>query len=487
MTHTKIAPIDVLLTWPADGVRLFESMIPLGLASLAAMLEQHGYRVQIIDFNHYRKDFRVHLSELRPKLVGIGGTTTTRQSSFLTARLVKEVFPDLPVVYGGPHASFAYEDTLLNIPQIDFILRGEAEYSLLALCEILVRNGSQSIAEIPGIALRKGDQIITRSPERIQNLSGLPVPARQMFGRIYPMTIDHTEIPADFLVTSRGCPVICDFCSASRMFPGGVRLRPMDEVRAEVQTIVHERPDVRGLKVFDSTFTANRQHVLEFCALMTEFQLSWECEVRADTVDFEMLSTMRKAGCVFVSIGFETTDEELLRRMGKRITKEQVDQVLSWCKQLGIICKVFFTFGHLGETMQTCLTDLKYLRANRERIQFYGTTIGIRIYPGTVLEYKARKAGLLPSNFSWAKFKAPLRNWWVLEPSDVLILEQPGLRLPQLGRLIVRLLWQGTALSPSYILKMIPLNLYLLCTRIAIQLRYTQHRWLRFWTWGKLA
>ena len=277
---------SILLTWPADGIRLFESMMPLGIASLGACLEQHGFGVRIIDFNHYLDDFRLDLLRSKPKLVGIGGTTATREGSFLTARLVKEMLPECVVVYGGPHATFAFEDTLTHVPAIDYIIRGEGELSLLRLCQIIIWGTDFRIEEIPGIAMRHQGKILTRSPERINDLSVIPAPARHLLGREYPMTIDHTHIPADFIVTSRGCPVVCDFCSASRMFPGGVRLRPMDQVRAEIEDILIKRPQVRGLKVFDSTFTAQRDHVYQFCDLTEELGLKWECEVRADTVDF---------------------------------------------------------------------------------------------------------------------------------------------------------------------------------------------------------
>lgn len=280
--------MPILLLWPSDGVRLFESMMPLGLASLGAMLEQNGFKVKIIDFNHFKGDFRDELRSLKPLLVGVGGTTATRKESFQIARIAKEVIPDCPVAYGGPHATFAYEDTLEHIPEIDYVIRGEAEYSLLALCKALQSGQKEGISSIPGIALRVEEKVLTRSPERIQDLSQIPAPARHLLGHAYPMTLDHTDIPADFIVTSRGCPVICDFCAASRLFPGGVRLRPMDQVRSEIVEILRTRPNVRGLKVFDSTFTAIRQHVLAFCDLMESLQLKWECEVRVDTVDFAL-------------------------------------------------------------------------------------------------------------------------------------------------------------------------------------------------------
>lgn len=327
--------------------------------------------------------------------------------------------------------------------------------------------------DIPGLVWREETgKIRTNSPQRIQDFSTLPLPARDLFHHNYHMSIDHTDIVADFMMTSRGCPVLCDFCSASRLFPGGVRLRPLDSIEQELRGIQEHKPHVKGIKIFDSTFTAVRSHVVSISKLMHQFGFRWECEIRADSVDLELLTYMRDHGCVFVSIGFETTNNELLQKMGKKIQSQQVDQVIEWCKDLGIIAKVFFTFGHLGETYSQCHEDLKFLKANKKRIPFFGVTVGIRIYPGTVLEYRARKQGLIPANFSWY-------NYFVMEPGNVLILEQPGLRLPQLGRVLLKALRQGTTLSLAYVFKMVPLNLWMLLQMTMQQMRYTKHKMQR--------
>ncbi len=467
---------DILLTWPCDGLRLFESMIPLGLASLAAVLRNEGYSVRIIDFNRYRSDFRLELSEMKPCLIGIGGTTQTRKSSFLTAKIAKEVLPSVPIVYGGPHATFAWKDTLEHVPEIDFVIRGEGEFSLLKLARKLVSKEAIDLSSIPGIAFRDNGQIKAIPPERINDLSILPMPARDLFEHKYPMKIDHTDYIADFIITSRGCPVTCDFCSATRLFPGGVRLRPISAVKEELEWICARNPSVQGVKVFDSTFTANREHVLSFCNLMTELKLKWECELRVDTVDYELLKVMRESGCVLVSIGAETTNDSILKNIGKKITKKQIEQVLQWCKDLSIITKVFFTFGHFNQSFKECLEDVAYLRKHRSYIDFFATTIGIRVYPGTVLEHKMIKHGIIPDKFSWVKYRAPIKNYWVMEPADVMILERPHLKLYKLSIILFLLIAQGTALSPKYLLKMVPLNISILYNGLYMKTLYTIHR-----------
>jgi anaerobic magnesium-protoporphyrin IX monomethyl ester cyclase len=143
--------IDVLLTYPSDPVRLFDSMVPLGLASIAAVLEANSYKVKVIDFNHYKGDYRKDLRAWQPKIVGIGGTTATRRGSFLTARLTKEVLPSVPVVYGGPHASFTARDTLTHVLEIDYVVKGEGEYPFLALCDHFAGHQPIELGAIKGL------------------------------------------------------------------------------------------------------------------------------------------------------------------------------------------------------------------------------------------------------------------------------------------------------------------------------------------------
>lgn len=453
---------DILLTYPAENINIFQYMIPLGLASLGAVLEKHGYRVKIIDFARYKGDFQRDLYRLKPALVGIGGTTSTRNGSFLTAKLVKKIFPDIPVVYGGNHASFTAEDTLRHVPYIDYIIKGEAEYSFLKLADIvtgkrcLSRNEPNgSFQNIPGIAYRHNDEIVQTQPGRIENIDELPIPARHLFGDIPLLTLDFFNVDADFIITSRGCPVCCNFCSASRMFPGGVRYRSPENINEEIELILSLH-NVKGLKLFDSTFTSNKAHVENFCRIIKPYDLIWECEIRADDViDFQLLRLMRESGCRYIDMGLETTNETLLRTIGKKISVSKAEQILEWCKKLDIKSKVFFTFGHAYQTRMDIRNDLLYMKRHKDKIDFFATTVGMRVYPGTALESIAKRKGLMPENFSWSSFKAHFSNFVLLEPGDVYIIKPKELGLFFLFRLIIHLLLQNTALSPEYIYKII--------------------------------
>jgi len=466
---------DVLLAYPAEQFRIFEPMVPLGIASIAAVLESHGYRVKIVDFNHYNGDYRKDLRRWKPKIIGIGGTTLTRRGSFLTAQLSKAVLPEVPVVYGGVHASFTAQDTLTHVPHIDLVVKGEGEYTFLELCHKFVRNQPVDIFVLDGLCYRLNGNIHENKHARIKNPGELPMPARHLFDYEYTMTLDYKNISADFLMTSRGCPAGCSFCCASKMFPGGVRCHSIDRIKEEVEYILSSK-NIRGLKLFDNTFTADRDHVISFCTMIRQYNLLWECSIRADTVDQELLIQMKNAGCCYINVGLETTSERLLKKMAKNIQVSQVESVLTWCHRIGIKAKVFFTFGHFGETYKECLQDITYMHKRKEMISFYAATVGMRVYPGTRLEKEMHKNNYLPPNFSWARFKPPLKNLLLLEPGDILILDQKKLSFFLLFTLIVRMCIQGTVLSGNYIRKTLWNNLASIFTGISVQVRYTRHR-----------
>jgi anaerobic magnesium-protoporphyrin IX monomethyl ester cyclase len=428
-------------------------MVPLGLVSIGTVIKETGYPVRIIDFNHYRGDFSSELHQFRPRIVGIGGTTPTRMKSFDIARKVKRELPGTVVVYGGVHATFTAREVLEKIPEIDYIIMGEGEIPFRELCDSVLQGDYARIRDIPGVACRQGNEIHLNAPKRLNDLSVLPVPDRDLLDGEYQLDMDFVKGRAEPIVTSRGCPAKCNFCSASRMFPGGVRYRPMEQVGKEIEYLMKRRP-FSGLKIFDSTFTADRAKVLEFCETVRPFNLKWECEIRADTVDYDLLRDMRDAGCYYVNMGLESSDPVRLKKIAKGIDPEQALQVLADCRELGILTKVFFTFGHPGQTFRECKADIRFIRKHRKSIDFFAVTPGLKIYPGTRLEQEARAGGWLPVNFSWVTPRPDRRNLLLLEPATSVILYQKGLGPFRLLQIALILLFSGLYSSREFIWRM---------------------------------
>ena len=437
---------DVVLIFPRKRLTYTEAMFPMGLASIAAVAENAGFRVKLLDLNVYKGSLLSDLKEWRPKLIGIGGTTPTRKSVFKLSRLVKAQLPETVIVYGGPHAAFTAQDTLRGIPEIDYTVAGEGEYPFLSLCQKFISGDDIKLNQIPGLAFREGDIIIQNPPERINDLGVLPLPARYLLAHQYPIKLDFFDVQADFIMTSRGCPVQCVFCSASAMYKGGVRVRPIDQIREEIISIT-KNGLIKGLKIFDSTFTSEAKHVKEFCSMVKPFNMIWECEVRADTVDYDLLKIMKEAGCVYIDLGLESSNPKFLNMLNKNISLDQVLQVIDWCDELGIKVKLFLIFGHPGQTFRDCLQEISFIKTQRKRVAFFDVGIGMRIYPGTQLEVIARKKGLIRQDFSWIKFKPPWRRAMIGDLSDVMTLEQKKLNFYHLTFLALILHLRGLIIT----------------------------------------
>jgi hypothetical protein len=226
-----------------------------------------------------------------------------------------------------------------------------------------------------------------------------------------------------------------------------------------------EDPAIEGFKVFDSTFTSDRDHVLKFCEMIKPFNKQWECEIRADTVDKGLLKIMKEAGCYYVNMGLESADENRLKKISKGISTYQALQVMADCRELGILVKVFFTFGHPGQTFSECMEDVRFIRKNRKSIDFYAVTPGLRIYPGTRLEKEAREIGFLPSDFSWITSRPSVKNFLFLEFNNTFILFQKQLGALRLLWITLILFFSGLYSSREFMGRMLKENLRYLFRR----------------------
>jgi anaerobic magnesium-protoporphyrin IX monomethyl ester cyclase len=394
---------EVLLLHPAEHGKTFGNMPPLGMAWITSFLRSKQIPASLVDLQVADVAVESLMQAHTPRIVGIGGTSHTRFESFALARRVKSCDPTTLVVYGGSHASFTAEDTLRHIPDIDIIVRGEGERTFYEITEHVLR-GSRNFDDVPGLSYRQNGTIVHQPDvERIQNLDVLPFPYRdpQAIQR-YDLHLEFLNVPAASVITSRGCPINCSFCSASAMFGTELTLRSVSNVADEIEMLLHDY-HYGGIKFFDSTLTLKRSHVEALCAEIRRRRLTfpWECEIRVNGMSRELLRTMRDAGCYYVDFGVESASPRVLRTMHKGITLEQAENVLKWTNELGIFTKVFFTFGHIGETLDDARATVEFMERNARYISVAATGIGIRIYPGTAVEHFAHSMNYLGKDFSW--------------------------------------------------------------------------------------
>lgn len=432
--------IDVLLVNPKETGGFFERMPPLGLAYIAANLEKQGLSVRIVDFEIDNTSLTTWLEKLQPQFLGISGTTHTRFESFRLAQEAKKHNREIITVYGGVHATFTPVDTLQTIPVIDFVVKGEGEHTMVTLVDAVKHD--RPLEKVLGIAYRDGDGVCETKPaERIQDLDGLPKPAFYLLDmKKYALNMEFVNKKGISLITSRGCQAKCVFCSASRMFDYRVTTHSAARVLDELG-FLFDTCNFQGVKIFDSTFTMKREHVSALCTEIIRHNLvfPWECEIRVGTVDEQLLTQMRDAGCYYVNFGIESASQKVLNTMRKGFTVKQAEELIDLCKKVGVKTKVFFSYGHIGETMDDVQKTFDFIEKHENNITTIASGAGVRIYPGTYLEKYARIHGLLPVDFQWSQPYDEPRLGGILQTRNVPVFIQPQLGYAELEDIALRI------------------------------------------------
>lgn len=434
--------MEILAVYPREPeIPVRAQMPPLGMLWIGGELRRAGFGVEFIDQQVDERDPVAVAEGMRPSLALIGGTSHSRFASFEIASRIKEVSPETVVVYGGPHATFTAGDTLQHVPAIDIIVRGEGEETCRDLAEWAASGRRpEDLLEIKGLSYRDDGKVINNPPRPlISDLDALGPPARELvpMGR-YRMGLDFIDVRATSVITARGCPVACTFCSAAAMFGRTYRVRAATTVVDEIESLI-SNGGVRGIKIIDSTFTQSRRHVRAFCAAMVKrgINIPWECEIRIGTVDKRLLEEMRVAGCFCIGVGVESgsqrVQDECIR---KEVSLSQAVETFRFAREAGLLVKAFFTLGHPGETYEEAKETNRFIWRNRKYFRFVTHYPGVKVYPGTYVAQYVREKKLLPKDFTWS---APYRNSanerLFRGVDDVPILIQEKLGLKELRRL----------------------------------------------------
>jgi anaerobic magnesium-protoporphyrin IX monomethyl ester cyclase len=412
--------MKVTLIYPPGGyfaARWEESALPpLGLGYLAAYLEQNGVECEILEANALQlkiSDIRRHLIESKPDIVGVTFTTENRFIGFDVIKAAKSALPNALVIAGGPHVSATAQDTLTHIPELDLVVRGEGEQTLLNI--VRQKESGGSFTGIPGLSFRADGGVVNNPPvDFIHDLDSMPFPARHL------MPMDRYLYSADVpgvgklralnIMASRGCPFDCSFCASPRMWGRRFRSRSPENVLAEVDELVNKY-GAQALWIFDDTFTINRKRTIAICEGLASKHpgLKWFCEIRVDTVDKELLRIMRDAGCYCVAFGVESGSQRIIDiSIGKQIKLDEVHQVVAWCKELGLEYNPFMILSHPEETEEDARQSMDLVHKWKADGSPVSMAI-MHIYPGTRIESIAFKKGILPSDFSWAS-KSDIRR-----------------------------------------------------------------------------
>jgi len=385
-----------------------KTWVPLGIASLTAALRATGFDAHMRDLHDagWEEVARI-LAESGADVVGISCFTFGRVNALRTAALVRRILPAATVVAGGPHATF-FPDQVLACGNVDIVVAGEGEATMVELAAVLERGAD--LDEVPGIVFRKGQDIVTTPPRsRTENLDAFPFPSYGTFDLAQYKSPEiprcYQSLPGTHVITSRGCPFTCRFCSVHRFFNGKWAFRSPGNVVDELEVLINDF-GVRHVYFSDDLFSLRPERAIGICKeiLDRKLELVWMAETRVDCVDGEMLRWMRRAGCYRVYYGVESGSPAILRAINKGFTVRQVAAAFDLTHKAGIEPCCFLMVGNPGETPQTISETVTLMHAIRPATM---PTIGITtILPGTELYDLSKRQGLIDDAY-WSTDGAP--------------------------------------------------------------------------------
>jgi len=344
--------------------------------------EKRGDEVCVFDMDVEDISLTQKVSEFKPHIVGITANTPQVKQAWLAARMIKAVM-DVPVVIGGPHPS-AVPDESAAKPEIDVVARGEGEYTWIELCNVvdeargtsdltgkaLLREADRLLAPILGISYKRPDGSIQHNRARpaIEDLDSLPWPAYHYFKMerytsLQP-AIDAVDGARSFsMMTSRGCPYRCTFCSQSIM-PEKWRGRSPENVVAEFRHLIKDL-GAQEIGILDDSANISRKRLREICQLLIKEGLTtvpWIMinGIRANLADMETLTLMKKAGCKRTAFGVETGDEAMLVKIDKKETQDQIREAFRNGKKAGLETVGFFIIGLPGDTEESMEKTIRF-------------------------------------------------------------------------------------------------------------------------------
>jgi anaerobic magnesium-protoporphyrin IX monomethyl ester cyclase len=439
-THLIIPPSGYI----AQRWKEHNTMPPLGILYIAAVLEQSGRPVQVTATDVLRLKTSEILAEIRgydADIIGMSITTENRFEIFELAGAIKREFPQKLVIIGGPHATMAGLDMIASIPAIDLAVVGEGERTILEIAAWKEAGGdSRELEKIKGIIFRlQGRPYFSGARPPITDIDPLPFPAKHLIPMErydFRWPVEGKFLRATNIITARGCPFNCNFCSTPTNWGRQVRSyspqRAIEEIRWN-----RDRFGAEVMWFFDDTFNFNQKRTEELCRLIIrdKMNIRFVAELRIDVLSYDLLALMRDAGVHYISFGVEAGSERVRRDIiHKNISNQQVFQAVDWANKLDIKATAFFIFSHPTETWAEARESLRIIDQIKGKVDI---TISIlHIYPGTELEAYAREKGLLPKDFSWSRHDRRAQTLPAAQGDVPLFKEQ--FTWAQIGELIIK-------------------------------------------------
>ena len=336
------------------------------------------------------------IKQFAPDIVGITVLSVKVPSAIKIAKMCKDYNSKIIVIAGADHPTVFPEQTL-DDSNIDYVVRGEGELTIVDL--VFALENQKNVNDVHGISFKDkatGNYIHNKDRELIDNLDNIPLPA------IDELINFASYRPVDFgaIMASRGCPYPCTFCGVFNIWTRKVRYRSAQNVAQEMKWL-HDNYGTKYFSFRDASFTLNRTRILELCNEILNFNLSieWECLTRADLLDDELVSEMKRAGCVTIRIGVESGSEQILKSMKKKVDLDDIRFAVTLLNKHEIYWTTYFLFGTPLETKTTIQETLEFIK---EINPPFVTVSRFAPIPGTEMYDDLIEANLISPYIDWS-------------------------------------------------------------------------------------
>ncbi len=381
---------------------------PINLGYIASVLIENSYDIKMVDFNVINpKKLPYFISKYQPDLVGL---TTMTSSIYNVKRIVSEIKrinKKIITVLGGIHASALPVQTMKEIKDLDYLIFGEGEKTIVELVECIINK--KRLNSVNGIVFRKKGKIIKNRPRAlIENIDTIPFPARDLLPmelyskRHVSKGFSRKDIKIIEIITSRGCPNNCIFCASRLNYGHRLRFRSYKNITNEIKECI-EKYGITHISIEDDTFTINRNLVVKLCDFFNKKNLTWNCNARVNTVDYDLLKIMVKSGCKKISFGIESGNAEILKKIKKGITLPQTIKTVRNAKKAGIryVECTFMIGSHIDETLDQVYDTFKLIYKLMPDIIMVSIMCP---YPGTEIYKMMVDKKYLDKNPDWSQF-----------------------------------------------------------------------------------
>ena len=410
--------------------------LPLGLLYIAAVLDESGYDVEILDAFMTDLPFRKkgditevgmpyerikeEIQKRKPDIVGITNPFTSQvEQAIRVADIVKEIDPSILTVVGGPHGTVVPIEFLKEAKNVDIVAIGEGEYTMLDIVRFF--EGNKKIDDVQGIAHRIYNEVVLNSSRPFkENLDELPYPAYHLVDMekyLNPKTIEYRSFQkrALSMVTSRGCPFNCSFCSVHLHMGKTFRAHSVDYVVDHIEYLVNKYR-IKTIYFEDDNLTFDIERFEAICDKIIErgIKFHWETPngVRADYLTLDLLKKMKKTGCQSVFVGVESGDQYVLDNIiGKSLKLKNVVKFAKMCKKIGLKTGAFYIIGFPGETKETMRNTVDFALMLKRKYDVGMHLLFATPSYGTRLYEECKQKGYIRGDLTPRAFAEVRQNW----------------------------------------------------------------------------